>query len=157
MALVQNTLATQLQNLAPASVEATAITNLVNAYATYAAGAAALTPILSTGIDLGKAAMQSALVGMSATGAGLVSIPAAIVAFWAAVAAGLTASFAGATAITPPPHATLAALFAATCAANTASELSLADSTAAIAANMHENAILGGTVTTAGPTVTPIL
>lgn len=157
MALNASTLATQLQNLAPSSSEAAAITALVNAYGTYAAGAAAATPILAAGINLGKAAMLTALVGMSASGAGLTKIPLAIAAFWAAVAGGLAASFAGATAITPPPHATLPTSFPTTCASNTVASATLVVSTQNIATVMHADAIIGGTVTTPGPTVTPIL
>lgn len=157
MAMVEATLATELQNLTPTSTESSAITALVDAYATYAADAEAATPIKSTGIDLGKTAMASALSGMSASGAGLTIIPNAILAFWNGVAAGLATSFDGATAISAPPHATLETLFAATAAANTSGSKTLIEATEAIAADMHANAIVGGTVTTPGPTVTPII
>lgn len=156
MALSASTLSTQLQNLTPTSSEATAITNLVDAYGAYAASAAALTTISTAGINSGKAAMQSVLSGMSTSGAGLTLIPNAVIAFWTAVAANL-ASFSGATAITPPPHATIVASFATITAANKNGSASLADSCAAIAANWHTNAVTEGTVTTAGPTVTAIL
>lgn len=152
MALVQATLSTQLQNLAPTTVEATAITNLVNAYGTYAAGAASnAVPITPAGVTLGKNAMSAQLVGMSASGQGITKIPASIVAFWAAVAGGLATSFAGAIAIVPPPNAGLAALLAATFPANTSGNLTLAQACDAIAANMHAQAIIGGTVTFTGP------
>jgi hypothetical protein len=158
MAMVKNTLATQLQNMSPAALEATAITNLVNAYGTYAAGAAAgAVPITPAGVNLGKAAMQAALVGMSASGAGVTKIPAAIVQFWVAVAGGLAASFAGAIAIVPPPNAGLAALLDATFPANMTGNKTLVQATDAIATNMHAQAIVEGTVTLPGPVVTPIL
>ena len=158
MAMVKNTLATQLQNLAPASAEATAITNLVNAYGTYASAAAAgAVPITPAGVNLGKAAMQAALVGMSASGAGITKIPAAVIQFWVGVAGGLATSFPGATAIVPPPNAGLAALLAATFPANTSGNKTLAQAADAIATNMHAQAIIGGTVTFPGPVVQPIL
>lgn len=158
MAMLQSTLSTQLQNMAPAAAEATAITNLVNAYGTYASAAAAgAVPITPAGVNLGKAAMQAALVGMSAPGAGITKIPLAVVQFWVAVAGGLATSFAGALAITPPPNAGLAALLAATFPANVSGNKTLAQAADAIATNMHTQAIIGGTVTLPGPVVTPIL
>jgi hypothetical protein len=152
MAMTQATLSTQLQNMTPTGAEATAITNLVNAYGTYAAGAASNgVPIQAAGVNLGKAAMQAALVGMSGANQGITKIPASIVQFWIAVAGGLATSFAGAIAIVPPPNAGLAALLAATFPANVSGNKTLVQACNAIAADMHVQAIIGGTVTFAGP------
>lgn len=153
MPLVQATLSTQLQNLVPVATEPPAVTALTNAYGVYAAGATSNgVPITAAGVNLGKAAMSAVLVGMSASGAGITKIPASIVQFWIAVAGGLATSFPGAIAIVPPPNAGLAALLAATFPANTSGNKTLAQACDAIAANMHAQAIIGGTVTFTGPT-----
>ncbi len=96
MAMTQAVLSTELQSLGPAASEAVAIANLTSAYATYCEDAQALSPILSTGIDLGIAALELALVGMEAPGASAAKIASGLDAFWVAVALGLLTSFAGA-------------------------------------------------------------
>lgn len=160
MVMSANTLAIELQNLVPTDSEEAAANALANAYAVFASDAEALTPILSTGIDLGKVAMIPALTGMSIFNQGATAIQTGVLAFWSAVAAGLTTSFAGALAITPPTgNATLANSLQPVFDANVASNASLVDATNAIAIVMHAAAIVGGTVTTAGVPViiTPIL
>lgn len=158
MAMSQSTLATELENMVPTDNEPDAITALTDAYGVFAADAESNSiPITPAGVNLGKAAMSAALVGMSVSGAGITAIPAACIAFWVAVAGGLATSFPGATAITPPPHAGIAAKLAITFPANTAGGKSLADSVDAIATDMHSEAIVGGTCTFPGPVVAPIL
>lgn len=158
MVMVQNTLATELENLVPTDVEAEAAAALTDAYGVFASGAAAgAVPITPAGVNLGKAQMLPALTGMSAPGAGITLIPLAIIAFWVGVAGGLATSFPGALAIVPPPHAALPATFAAMMPANVAAELSLADAAAAIAGIMYADAIVGGIVTLPPNTPTPIL
>lgn len=158
MAMVSSTLANQLLNLNPVSTEAAAITTLANAYAAYAGAAVAgAQPLTAAGVALGKAAMTTALAGISVPGAGAAKLVAGIQAFWGAVAIGLTTSFVGAVAITPPPHAGLLALLSSTFASNVASKASKANATSAIASNCHSQAVIGGTVTYAGPVVSPIL
>ncbi len=157
MTMVAATLSTELQNMTPSTTEASAITALTDAYGVFAADATALTPILIAGVNLGKAAMAPALVDMSVPGAGAAKMVAGIVAFWVAVAGGLTTSFAGATAIFPPANAGLQAALDAIFLTNTAGNLSLADAMTNVANAMHSQAIIGGTVTTAGPVVTPII
>ena len=156
MTMLPATLSTELQNMTPSTTEASAITALTDAYGVFAADATASTPILSAGVDLGKAAMAPALVGMSVPNAGAAKMVAGIVAFWVAVAGGLTTSFTGATAIFPPPNAGLQAALDAIFPANTAGNLSLADAMTNVANAMHAQAIIGGTVTV-GPIVTPII
>lgn len=157
MALSQSTLATELESQIPEGAEAAAISNFADLYASYTEAAAALTPLLAAGVALGKAAMPAAMTGMSVSGAGAGKIVAGIQAFWVGVAGGLAASFVGATAITPPPHSGLLAALQPVFDSNTSGSRSLADSAAAVAVVMHAQAIIGGTVTTTGPTVTPIL
>lgn len=154
MALSAATLSTALQSMTPRSSEADAIAALVNAYATHAEDAEAATAILSGGINLGKAAMSAALVGMSATGAGAAKMAGGIVAFWSAVAGGLATSFAGATAISPPFATLSAADIQPVFDANVAAAKSLSDACDAIAAAIYAK-LAGGTVTV-GLTVTPI-
>lgn len=157
MAMSQGKLASQLLHLTPAATEAQAIATLVGAYSTFAADAeAAGVPVTAAGVALGSAAMQAALVGVSAPGAGASVLTSAVQAFWAAVAGGVAASFSGATAVVPPPHAGLQALLEATFASNLASRASLADATAAVAGDLYNQAIIGGTVTFPGPVVSPV-
>lgn len=155
MTTTQAKLASELAALVPTGQEAEAAERLALAYAVYAADAEAATPILEAGVEAGQAAMEAALVGMSAPGAGAVKLEAGVKAFWAAVALGLATSFAGATAITPPPFTGLALAIQATFDANLAGGASLEDAADALAATIHA-ALPGGTVTTPGPTVTPI-
>jgi len=160
MVMLQATLSTQLQNMAPTGVEATAITNLVNAYGTFASSATGNgIPLTPAGVTLGKNAMSAALIGMSADSAGLTSIPLACVAFWGAVCTGFAVSFPSSIAATPPPHAALSAAFAALMPANTSGDVTLAQAADSIATIMHTDAITGGTVTLPGtpPVVGPIL
>ncbi len=155
MSLSQPTLETAFESLVNTTSEAAAITALVNAFNTYAAGAQAATPVLAAGLTLGRAAMSSALVGMNASGAGAAKVATAIKAFWTAVAGGLATSFAGATAIVAP-YQTLTTTHvqdAFTASKNAGS--SLAASADALAAAIHPKRT-GGTVTTAGPTITGI-
>lgn len=152
------TLANQLLNLDPVATELQARQTLTDAYGVYASAAVAgAVAITVAGINLGKAAMLAALVGMNASGAGAAKLVAGVQAFWTAVAGGLATSFAGATAITPPPHAGLLALLTSSFATNTSGAASKASATSLIASNFHAQAIIGGTVTFPGPVVQPIL
>lgn len=158
MAMSQSVLAGQLVNLVPAATEATAITRLADAYATFATDAAAgAVPITTAGVALGKAAMQLALIGISTPGAGAAVLTSAVQAFWSAVAGGLATSFSGATAIVPPPNAGLQALLVTTFGTNTASQASLGAATNAVATALYNQAIIGGTATFPGPVVSPIV
>lgn len=157
MAMSTAALAAQLLSLVPATTEAAAVATLTDAYGAFAsdatASAVAVTP---TGVTLGKNAMRAALVGVNSSGAGSAVLTAAIQAFWVAVAAGLATSFPGAAAIVPPPHVGLQALLDATFATNTAGRANLADATQAVATDLHNQAIIGGSVTFPGPVLSPI-
>jgi len=158
MVMSAGVLAIQLLNLVPASTEASAIATFTDTYSQFAADAVAgAATITAAGVALGRTAMQAALVGISSPGAGAAVLAAAVQAFWAAVAAGLAASFPSATAVVPPPHTGLQALLGAVFTTNTASMANLADATQAVAAALHNQAIIGGLVTTSGPTISPIL
>lgn len=149
-------LSSAFQAMVPVATEAEAATNLAGAYATYAEDAQTLTPILAPGVELGRVAMAAALTGMSTPGAAAAVIAGGIQAFWVAVAGGLATSFAGAVAITPPSPTLIAVDLQTVFNANTASSLSISDSADALSVVVHAK-IVGGTVTTAGPTVTPIV
>lgn len=154
----ESNLADAIEDLPNTLSEAAAITALVDAYSELVENAQAGAQTLTgAGLALGQVAMAAALVGMSASGQGLTKIPAGVVAFWAAVATGLATSFAGATAITPPPHATFAAAFAALMAQNVIDEATRAEAAASLASLMYTEATTGGTVTYPGPVVSPIL
>lgn len=157
MSMSAEILALELQNLTPTSDESVAIQRITDSYAIFAEDAEALTPILSTGIDLGKLAMAPALVNISLPNNSATILQAGILAFWSAVAGGLTLSFANATAITPPTGNTgLATSLQPIFNSNISTRASLEDATEAIAVVIHAAAITGGTVTTPGPTITPI-
>jgi len=160
MALVSSVLASGLLAMVPTPVEATAITNFTNAWATYFAGASV------TGVPVGslaaaKSAMQGALVGMSLANAGAAKIQAGITAFWGVIVTSgptlwvLTPSVI--TVVTPPPTlggiaAALTAVFASNAADPTKT---LAQATNAIAIVLHNNGGLGGIATVQPPPVAP--
>jgi len=158
VAMNPDTLALELQNLSPVATEAAAIVNFVNAYGVFAAdaeaGPATITP---AAVTAGKAAMQAALVGMSASGAGATIMFNGVVAFWAAVAALLAGAFAGSTAITPPPHAGLVVGLTSVFASNTSSALSKNDATQNVAAVFYSEVITAGFATFPPGTLAPIL
>lgn len=158
MAMTAATLTSQLLNLVPVGSEAAAIATLVGAYGAFASAATAgAATITAAGVDLGKAAMQITLVGVSAPNAGSAVLTAAIQAFWVAVAGGLATSFPSASAVTPPPHVGLRPLLDAAFAANVSGKAGLAAAVNAVATQVYNQAIIGGTVTLPGPVVAPIL
>lgn len=158
MVMVQATLATNLLSMVPEVTEAAAIANFRTAYEGYAAGAAAgAATIPAANVTAGGVALAAALVGMSAPGAGAASLTSGIIAFWVAA---VVPPWPPAVGGTPQPHAGLLALLTSTFASNTSSSASLATATAAIAADMHAQAIVGGIMLIpppAGGTPTPIL
>lgn len=155
MALAAATLSTALAGAGFTSSDAATAQAWSAAFATYAAGAQAATPILAAGVTLGRTAMESALAGMSAPNQAAPRLAAGVAAFWAAVAGGLAASFAGATAITPPTYPGLEGALVACFDANRDSAATLAQAMDAITGVMH-SIRAGGSVTTPGPTVTII-
>ncbi|MCP4600176.1 MAG: hypothetical protein GY847_06515 [Proteobacteria bacterium] len=152
----QTTLASELEALEPADNEAAAIQTFSSAYENYASTATGngitLTP---AGLALGKAAMESGLVGMSVSGTTV--IPTACIAFWVAVCTAFAVSFPTSIAATPPPHVALPAAFAALMPLNTTNEVTLEEAAASMASIIHTGAVTGGTVTLPGPTPGPIL
>lgn len=151
-----NALGTEVQNVdnEPAACQAWA-----NAYGTYAADATANgVPLSGAAITLAKAAMQSALVGMSAPSAFAVKLQAGVVAFWASVVSGLAASFTGAIAIVPPTGITVIAVNApAVFAANTAPGVTKTQALTNIGNPLHLLTISGGTATFPPAIVSPII
>ena len=83
MAMSASVLAADLLNLDPVATEAEAITTLADAYAVFAADAVAgLQTITAAGVALGKAAMITALAGVSVPNAGAGVLVAATQAFF---------------------------------------------------------------------------
>lgn len=168
MALSDSTLASGLEALVPGDDEADAIQAIVDAWGAYfgestVAGASAV----PGSFDAGLAAMQSALVGMSSSGAGSASLTAGVTAFWTAIAGLATSIWVTAPIVLVPPIvppvglAALQAALEAAFAANTSGSASLADSAATVALALHTNGGLGalvpGSVPPAPPAPLPIL
>lgn len=155
MALLQVTLADELEALAPTTSAPAAVQTLADAYGAYMAGAVANgIPIVTTSAAV--SAMAGAMTfPTSGTPAGAAAVlVGGVQAFWAAMVAAPATYFAGATVITPPAGLTgLAAALSAVFAANVG--LSLEDSADAMAGAIH-TASLGGTATFPGPLVTAI-
>lgn len=153
MALSSATLSSGLQAVVPETTEAAAVQNLATAFADYFG---ACTPtLLPAGKAAGRAAFVTAASGISASGAGAAKLLAAVQAFWAAVAGGLAASFSGATAIAPAFPSLASSDFSSAFASNTSGSASISAAASALATAVHAKRA-GGTVTTPGPTVTPI-
>lgn len=168
MALSDTTLSDGLEALVPADAEADAIQAIVDAWDAYfgqaAVGAATAVP---GSYAAGLTAMQGALAGLSADGAGAAKLAAGVTAFWSAIAAlptsiWITAPVVLVPPITPPPGlGALTAALAAAFASNAAASASLADSAAAVAGSLHTSGGLGalvpGSVPPAPPAPLPIL
>lgn len=156
MAMSAATLSTQLQNLTPTTSEATAIGRFVNAWGNYfAASAANGVPYTVNAAHF--SAMQSAMAGASAPGAGAAKIQAGIVAWWASVLSTFAATYAGSIAlVVPTTITTIAAALTPVLASNTAGGLSLASACTQIANTIHP-LNLGGTATFPPAVVAPIL
>lgn len=155
MSMSSSVLASELLAVQPEALEPDAIENLAEAFANYCKDAAALTPILAPAIATAKTAFIGAASGLSNSGAGAGKIVAAIQAFWTSIAAGGTSSFAGATAISPAFSSLSAGAISPVFTANIDGALSQSAATSALALAIHATRT-GGTVTTAGPVVTPI-
>lgn len=162
MALVSSVLASGLLSMTPTVSEATAIANFANAWTSYFQGASvAGTPATAGTLNGAKSALQSALVGMSATGAGPAKIQAGIIAFWNTVVASATSIWIippnTITLVTAPPTlGGLAAALTSVFASNAADPTkTLAQATNAIASVLHSNGGLGGIATVQPPPVAP--
>lgn len=141
--------------LTPTLVEADARSALAAAYAAYVATAESvgLGTILAGGVSVGQAAMEAALAGMSADGAGAGVIAAAIQAFWAPLVATPTLAFPTATALNPPGDDVDEDALQDVFDSNTAGELSLVDAANALGSMLHTGHQANGTVSYPGPSV----
>lgn len=168
MALSDSTLASGLEALVPVDDEADAIQAIVDAWSAYFAESTVNGVTATPGsFDAGLSAMQSAMVGISADGAGSASLVAGVTAFWSAIASlatsiWITAPVVLVSPIVPPAGlAALQAALEAAFVANTAGSASLADSAATVALALHTNGGLGalvpGSVPPTPPAPLPIL
>lgn len=168
MPLSSSTLADGLEALAPTDSEAAAISAIVSAWDAYFGGSTVSGVTATPGsYAAGLSTMQTALVGMSATGAGAAALAAGVTAFWSGIAGLATTIWITAPVVLVPPIvppaglAALPAALAAAFASNTSGSSSLADSAAAVAAALHTNGGLGalvpGSVPPAPPAPLPIL
>ena len=100
-------------------------------------------PVVPAGLSACKSAMEGALSGMSAPGAGAAALQAGILAYWGAIVP--ATAWPPATAITPPPGLSgLAATLAPVFAANAVPGVTKDQAMDAIAAAIHEVNIVGG-------------
>lgn len=168
MTLSADTLASGLEALVPTGDEAEAIQRIVDAWDAYFAESTVSGVTATPGsYAAGLSAMQAAMVGLSTVNNGATAIQLGVTAFWTGIAGlatsiWITAPIVLVPPIVPPPAiATTAAALLTVFASNLASELSLADSAAAVAASLHATAGLGalvpGSVVPAPPAPIPIL
>lgn len=157
-----NTLATELQVMAPVASEAEGISNFANAWANYFMEATVLgTKILSvTLLESAKSAMKSAMTGVSSSG--FASITAGITAFWGVVATSAAVIWVMAPPLasaTPPPGlASLTTSMQAKGDENITNEASLVEAMDNLAQGIHPLNLGGIAVNTAVPPVgIPIL
>jgi len=155
-ALLATELDTQVQN---AATEPPARAALALAWTNYFYNATSNgVPVTPGSLAGAQAAMDAALTGMSATGAGAAALQSGITAFWTTIVGTPAAIFVAATLITPPP--TLAGIAAAVqpvFASNTMPGVTKTQALNAIATVLHANGRIGGTATFPGPVVAPIL
>lgn len=157
MALSQATLSAELQAIDPSLDDDP--TPLAQAYANYMKAAVAATPIVQASLVNAVIAMAGAMTfDLDATYAeGAAVVKAGLVAFWGAMNSPASIYFTGATLVTPPAGlSTIDGALAAAFEDNTADGTTLEDACDALASVIHA-ASAGGTVTTPGPTVTPIV
>ena len=150
-------LAAELEAMTPVDNEPDTISNFATAWTNYffESEVAEVSPLEIALLDSSKAAMESAMVGLSQ--AGPASIGAGIVAFWGVVATSAATIWVTvpplASAAPPPNLATIPAVIAPIGLANTAAKKSLEDSVAAIAAAIHPINLGGLATNTAVPPV----
>jgi hypothetical protein len=160
MALVQNTLANGLANMAPTSSEATAIQNFADAWDTYFQGASvAGVPCAGGTTSAAKSAMIGAMTGLSVTGAA--AMQAGVTAYWGAITPSAATVWVvppnTVPSATPPPGlGGLSALLLAVFASNAADPTkTISQAASAIAAVLHTNGGLGGIAVVQPPPVAP--
>lgn len=163
MALVQNTLATQLQNMVPVDTEAEGINNFAAAFETYFYGASvAGIPVNPTSLAGSTTALKSAMVGANSNAS--LAIQNGIIAFWGVVATAFVTIWTTVPpliAVVPPTGLNgIQAALNTTFASNISGNLSLSAAASAVAATLHPTQ-LGGIATLGPPppggTPTPIL
>ena len=162
MPLNPSTLGSELANLTPTDSESGAISAFVGAWDTYFADASlAGVPANAGSYGLGLSAMESAMVGMSTTGA--MAMQSGIIAFWTAILALPTAIW-----TLPPPSipvppivppltmAGIAALLTPVFATNVTTEADAALAWQNIATVLHTNGGIGALVPVQVPPAAPI-
>lgn len=167
MALSASTLSSALQAMTPTDSEATARQRFADAFETYFLDATVSgAPLVPASIGPGLSALASALVGMSATGAGAAALAAGVSAFWTAQLGLATSMWITAPIVLVPPIvppaglAGLAATLTSTFESNRAGGLSLAQACDQLAAVIHAACSGGGvpgSVPPAPPAPIPIL
>jgi len=167
VALSQTKLADQLVHLVPVGSEAEAIAHLATAWETYFSDATvALAPTTPGALAGAMSAFKGALVGLNLPNAGATKIQAAIQAFWSALELSASAVWivpGGVVAPGAPPTTTsqVATRLAAQFLENVTKASDLPSAAQAVAAVLHGNGGLGGTVSVAiapgAPSPVPVL
>jgi hypothetical protein len=157
MPLSQSKLASELEAMEPVATEIEAIYNFATAFDTYFQDASVIgLPVTGTTAPA-KVAMIAAMPGLSITGA--LSMTAGVVAYWGVIATTVAVVWPlvpPLTSGTPPPLlSTMTAGLIAAFLANTAAQLNLSDSAAAIAAVMHPLQLGGIAIQSTIPVPTP--
>lgn len=151
MALVEATLATQIQTMTPTATPGVAEARLAAAYGVYMKGAlAGAVPIVAAAVDSTAVPAMAGAMAFTAgatAAAGAAVIQGGLVAFWAAMVAAPAVFFSGATVVTPPTFAALSSALLATFAANLAPGTTLADASAALASALHAATVGQGSAT----------
>lgn len=156
MALDKDTLASNLESMIPIGTEAEGNANFADAFTDYFYGAEVkAVPVTDGTLTGANSAMKAAMVGIN-SGGGWGSIVSGISAFWSFLSANAVTVWVVVpplASVTPPPGiSTLAAALAITGQANIDGQKNLADSVAAIAADIHTATLGGFGVDTTAPT-----
>lgn len=158
MSMSQATLKTELVAMDLYGQEAQAVVAWAAAWSAYFADAETNSiPINPLALPTAEAALASALLGMSGSGAGAGKIQAGIQAWWGAMVAAPSTFWTGCTLITPPPGLSgIAAALQPVFDSNTSGGVTEDAAYNAIAGVFHP-ANLGGKATFPGPLEFPIL
>ena len=145
MAMSDSTLAAELKAVPLFDNEPDAAAAWANAFDVYFQDAEATAggPVVPAGLSACKSAMEGALSGMSAPGAGAAALQAGILAYWGGIVP--ATAWATCTGVTPPPGmSALAATLTPVFLANTAPGVTKDQAMDAIAAAIHGVNIVGG-------------
>lgn len=150
MPLVQAALADGLKGLTPTADVSVAAEQLASAWTKYFGDASISGTPVGGSLDSAKAAMKSALLGMSAPGAAAAAIQSGVTAFWGVVAPAAATMWTlpppatVVSAVPPPTLSAIAAALTGVFAGNTTGGVDLDTAASNVATVLHTNGGLGG-------------